>query len=123
MPGASPDRMVLLRADSVLSQGPNMNADTRASMNLIVARAFERAGDTRRALQAASRVSGGEILYVMSPPASLDVARLNLATGDTALAITIYRWYLLGRRGAEPPQKKADEAIQKKLDELLRLRR
>jgi hypothetical protein len=100
-----------------------MNADTRASMNLIVARAFERAGETRRALQAASRVGGGEILYVMNPPASLDVARLNLATGDTALAITIYRWYLLGRRGAEPPQKKADEAIQKKLDELLRLRR
>ena len=39
---------------------------------------------------AASRVSGGEILYVMGPPASLDVARLNPATGDTALATTIY---------------------------------
>jgi hypothetical protein len=92
-------------------------------MNLIVARAFERLGESRRALQAASRVAPGELLYVMGAPASLDVARLNLAAGDTTLAITIYRWYLLGRRAAEPPQKTADEAIQKKLDELLRLRR
>jgi serine/threonine-protein kinase len=123
LPGASPNRGVLARADSVLSQGPNINADVRAAMNLIVARAFERLGENRRALQAASRVAPGELLYVMGAPASLDVARLNLAAGDTTLAITIYRWYLLGRRAAEPPQKAADEAIQKKLGELLRLRR
>jgi serine/threonine-protein kinase len=123
IPGRVPDRAVLERADSVLSQGPNVAADTRAAMNLIVSRAFERLGDSQRALQAASRVGPGEILFVMGPPASLDVARLSLVTGDTATAITIYRAYLLGRRGAEPAQKKADEAIRQKLDELLRLRR
>lgn len=122
-PNASPDRRVLERLDSLLSVGPVVAADTRAALNLIVARTFEKLGDTRRALRAASRVSPGEVLYVMGTPAGLDQARLNLAVGDTALAITIYRWYLLGRRAAEPPQKKADEVIQKKLDELLRLRR
>jgi eukaryotic-like serine/threonine-protein kinase len=122
-PNATTDRRMLERVDSALATGPALVADVRAAMNLIVARTFEKLGDTRRALRAASRVPPGEVLYVMGAPAAIDQARLNLAVGDTALAITIYRWYLLGRRAAEPEQKRADEAIQKKLDELVRLRR
>ena len=124
VPNAGSDRRILERADSVLSYGPLLvTGDSRAAMNIIVARNFERLGETRRALRAASRVGPGEVLYIMGTPAARDQIRLNLAAGDTALAIMISRSYLLGRRGAEPPQKKADEAIQKKLDELLRLRR
>ena len=123
MPNAGPNRQVLERVDTALSQGPAINTDSRAAMNLIVARAFERLGDPRRALRAAMRASPGDIFYSMRPPAMLDQARLSLASGDTTLAITIYRSYLMNRRAAEPAQKKADEAIQKKLDELLRLRR
>ena len=123
MPNAVPDRQVLERADAVLSQGPTINTDSRAAMNLIVARAYERLGDTRRALRAAMRASPGDIFFSMRPPAMLDQARLSLATGDTTLAITIYRAYLMNRRAAEPAQKRSDEPIQRKLDELLRLRR
>ena len=122
-PNATPDRRMLERVDSVLATGPAVVGDTRAAMNLIVARSFEKLGDARGAQRAANRVPPGEVLYVMGAPAALDQARLNLAAGDTTLAITIYRWYLLGRRAAEPPQKQADEAIQKKLDELVRRRR
>ena len=122
-PNATPDRRMLERVDSVLATGPALVGDARAAMNLIVARSFEKLGDARGAQRAANRVPPGEVLYVMGAPAALDQARLNLAAGDTTLAITIYRWYLLGRRAAEPPQKQADEAIQKKLDELLRRRR
>jgi hypothetical protein len=95
----------------------------RAAMNVIVARAFERLGDLPRAIRAVNRVPPGEVLYVMIVPSMIDKARLSLAAGDTSLAITLYRFYLQARRAAEPPQRKTDEAIQKKYDELVRLRR
>jgi len=123
MPNAIVDRAVLARADSVLATGPAVAADSRAAMNLMVARAFERTGDVQHASRAANRVSPGEVLYIMGTPAARDQARLHLAAGDTSIAIRIWQFYLRNRRAAEPPQRRDDEKIQQKLDELLRAKR
>lgn len=110
------------RADAMLRDGPVINADLRAALNLIVARSFERLGDSQRALTAAMRASGPEIIYVMGSVAMRDLGRVALAAGDTTTARRSWRAYLAGR-AAEPALRKADDDLRKKLEELERVKR
>jgi serine/threonine-protein kinase len=123
MPNRLPDRQIVDRVDAVLREGPPVGAETRSAMNVIAARSLERLGDNRRAAQAATRVSPGEITFVMNGPAIRDQGRLWLAAGDTAAAVGAWRMYLGWRSNAEPPQRKADDEIRRKLESIQRARR
>ncbi|MFI5309792.1 MAG: protein kinase [Gemmatimonadales bacterium] len=118
----TPSREIAERADAALREGPPITADTRAALNLIVARSFERLGDARRAATAAARTTGYEIDYVMSTAGLRDFGRLSLAAGDTTTALRAWRDYLM-RRSPEPAQRRVDDDIRKKVDELQRVKR
>jgi hypothetical protein len=123
VPNRVPDRAVVDRIDALLHDGPTIGSDTRAAMNLIVARSLERLGDNKRAALAAGRVSPGDVTFVTLGPAMRDQGRMRLAAGDTAAAVDAWRTYLSWRAGAEGPQRKADDEIRRKLDALQRARR
>jgi tRNA A-37 threonylcarbamoyl transferase component Bud32/tetratricopeptide (TPR) repeat protein len=123
LPNRTPDRGVVDRADAFLHDGPSIGGEARAAMNLIVARSFERLGESKRAALAATRISVGEVIFVTTSPALRDQGRLWLAAGDTTAAINAWRIYLAWRTTAEPPQRKADDEIRRKLDEIQRARR
>jgi serine/threonine-protein kinase len=120
-----PERALLARTDSVLRDDPPyVGGDLRGAMNLIVARSWERAGDARRAAAAAERSRVWESSGTLAWTAGLrDIGRLKLAAGDTAGAVRAWRDCLMGRGRAEPPQRKLDDEIRKKLSEIERARR
>ena len=123
---SAPERGLLERFDAAISVGPSVPAptpETRSAMNLIAARSWERLGDARRGAAAAERAATWDVTALVQNTAVRDVGRLRLAAGDTAGAIRAWRDFLMWRGRAEPPQRKADDEIRKKLTELERGRR
>ena len=117
----SPSRELLLRADSALADGPPVTPIIRMSLNLIVARGFERVGDPQRAAVAARRTGGMDPTFSsVSTAANRDRGRILLAAGDTTEAVAAWQAYILWRGTAEPSQRALDEPIRAKLAELER---
>lgn len=125
VPGATPDRAVLARTDSVLRDGPSSaGGDTRGAMNLIVAKSWERLGDAKRAAAAAERTVVWEPSGTLSWTAGRrEVGRLALSAGDSSGAVRVWRDYLMYRGRAEPSQKKVDDEIRAKLTDIERKKR
>ena len=119
---AAPSREIVERLDAVLQQGPAYNPEARAMLNVLIARAWERLGELPRAARAATRAATREVLWVMPAPAFRELGRLQLAAGDSAEAARAWRFFLNGRRAAEPPERKADDLIRARLAELERAR-
>jgi len=121
---AAPDRTLVARVDSILRDGPPVGVESRATMNLVLARSWERLGDARHAAAAASRTEVYETTGSLTLSAGArERGRLKLAAGDTAGALDVYRRYLANRNRAEPSQRKIDDDIRRKIAELERLKR
>jgi hypothetical protein len=123
---SAPERALVEKFDAAISVGPPVTAplpETRSALNLIAARSWERLGDARRGAVAAERAATWDVTALVQNTAVRDVGRLRLAAGDTAGAIRAWRDFLMWRGRAEPPQRKADDEIRKKLNELERGRR
>ena len=92
-------------------------------MNLIVARAWERLGDARRAAAAAERTDNIEPAGNLDAAGWRELGRLKLAAGDTAGAARTWRLYLFRRGKAEPSQRTLDDEIRAKLADIERKKR
>lgn len=120
----SPTRDLLQRADSALAEGPPVTPIIRMSLNLIVARGWERVGDPQRAAAAARRTGGVDPTFSSVATAAFrDRGRILLAAGDTTEAVAAWQAYLLLRGTAEPSQRAIDEPIRTKLAEIERKKR
>ncbi|MDQ8164447.1 MAG: hypothetical protein P3A28_01645, partial [Gemmatimonadota bacterium] len=120
----SPTRELLLRADSALADGPPVSPIVRMSLNLIVARGWERVGDPQRAAATARRTGGVDPTFSsVTAAASRDRGRILLSAGDTSEAVAAWQAYLFLRGTAEPSQRALDEPIRAKLAEIERKKR
>ena len=106
-----------------MNDGPPVGPDMRSALNLIVARAWERLGDAKRAAAAAERTDNIEPAGNIDHSGKRELGRLKLAAGDTAGAVTTWRLYLARRGMAEPSQRKLDDEIRATLAEIERKKR
>jgi len=121
----NPPLTVVARVDSALAGGPPFgHTAIRMSLNLFVAQAWDRLGNTQKAAAAARRTGGiDQTFSSVQQAANRERGRLLLAVGDTAEAMVIWQAYIKTRNRAEPSQRALDEPIRAKLAELERKKR
>jgi eukaryotic-like serine/threonine-protein kinase len=109
-------RAVLTRADSVLKSDPD--GQLRVLGNLIVARAWEAAGDLPHALAAVRRTESLNAPGYYFTTQLLEEGRLAALAGNRDLAIRSYRRYLALRRDADPALQGQVETVRRELQRL-----
>ena len=121
---STPPLDVVERADGPLRDGPRvLGSHTLTILNVIVARAWERRGDVRRAAAAASRNEFASLSFTSGALGMRERGRLLLAAGDTAEALLSLHTYFRFRAHAEPAEQRADEELRAKLAEIERKKR
>jgi hypothetical protein len=104
--------------EAVMRTGPAMNAMFRNAANIVLARAAERAGDSRLAERAMSRMAVHPNAFWLRATMWRETGRLAAINGDTARAIRMYTKYLDAHEMAEPALKKEDDAVRAELARL-----
>jgi serine/threonine-protein kinase len=111
----------LASLDSMLALGP-IGDHVRLAGNLVASRLWERAGNVRKAYEAAQRwaYTNNPIDGSLHAPYLREQARLGAATGDREAAITAYRRYLRLRANAEPALARDLAIVRAELEKLER---
>ena len=111
----------LVSLDSMLALGP-IGDHVRLAGNLVASRLWERAGNVRKAYEAARRwaFTTNPVDGSLHAPYLREQARLGAAAGDREAAIAAYRRYLRLRANAEPVLARDLAMVRSELEKLER---
>ncbi len=105
------------RLDSIAQEGPDLGAQGRNLLNLVVAQLFGSLNEPQAAMRAAMRLDYfGEVGAVA---AVREAGRFAIAVGDTAVAIQYLDWFLRPRDNAEPKQRAQNAELRAQLARLV----